>query len=150
LPAPRGAPRVDTLAKDIAVLDDDVPEIDPDPHGDAPLVRQRLVSFRDRVTQRRGAARSVNDTMEIGEHQFGGLLENIPAEFGDLRLDDLSQNHPQPGEAVGLLARQQPAVAGYQDCRRSTLDALSRLFGHDRWPPIARCGKDAPHLTTDV
>ena len=129
---------VDAVAKDVAFLDDDVAEIDSDPHRDALFIRQRLVRLRDRIAQRGGAARGLDDVVEIDEHQFGGLLEDISAEFGDLRFDDLGQKGSQLGEVLLLVAGEQPAVAGHQDGRRSAPDAPSRCLHHNSRAPLSR------------
>src|SRR6266513_2388706 len=50
---------VDAVAEDVAFLDDDVAEIDADPHRDALFIGQRLVHFGDCIAQRRRAARGL-------------------------------------------------------------------------------------------
>src|SRR5262249_13523492 len=106
-------------------------------------------ALQDLVAQRRRAAHSLNAAVEIGEHRFGGLLKNISIEFGDPWLDDSCQNRPQLSEAIGLLARGQPAVAGYQNCRQSTLDALSHFLRHDRYA-LYLDGQNTPRLIVNV
>ena len=51
---------IDAVAEHVAALDDDVAEIDPDPHGDALLVGQRLVCFT--IASRSAAAQRVAST----------------------------------------------------------------------------------------
>ena len=129
-PGQRPDPRcdVDAVAEDVASLDDDIAEIDADPH---PMRRSSgNVWFICATASRRPAAQRAasDDVVELDEHQFSGLFEDISAEFDDQRLDDLGQKTPQVGEAVRFIARQQPAVAGHQDGRKSAPDAPSHIL----------------------
>ena len=108
---------VDAVAEDVAFLGDDVAEIDPDPHRDALFLGQRLVRLRDRVAQSGRAARRRDDVVEVSEDYLGGLLEDVSAEFGDLRFDDPGQKPPQLGKVLFLVAGEQPGIAGYQNGR---------------------------------
>jgi hypothetical protein len=131
---------IDAVAEHVAALDDDVAEIDPDPQGDAPLGRQRLVCLNNRVAQRRGTARCLDDALEFAERQIAGLLEQVAVVSADQRLDDLGQNGAQLGDPVGLVAGQQPAIAGHQNGRQPTPDPRSRHIRHDNCAPTARGG----------
>src|SRR5262249_34042247 len=102
---------VDTLTEDVARLEDDVAEIDPDPHRDAWVGRKRLVHWRQGITQPRRAARRFDRVVEIDEYEFGGLLEYVSAEFGNLRFDDRALETPQLGKILLFVAREQPIVA---------------------------------------
>jgi hypothetical protein len=55
--------------------------------------------------------------VEISEDYFGGLFEDVSAEFADLGFDDPGQKPPQLGKILFLIAGEQAAVAGYQDSR---------------------------------
>ena len=82
---------------------------------------------RHRLAQGGGAARRLDDAVELDQREIAGLLEDLSAEFGAQRLDDFGQNRPQPGEALGLVPGKQPAVAGDEDCRKPAPDARSCL-----------------------
>jgi hypothetical protein len=108
---------IDAVAEDVTVLGDDVAEIDADAHRDALLGHQRRVFLRHRVAQAGGASRRLDDTVEFDQCQIAYVLEDISAVFAGQRHDDLGQNRFQLGDPVNLVARQQPAVAGHEDCR---------------------------------
>jgi len=129
-PGQRLYPRcdVDTVTKDVALLGDDIAEIDTDPHRDALFVRQILVHLRDHVAQRGRAARGAYGVLELGEHQLRGLFEDIPIKLEDLRLDDFGQKCPEAGKTVGFIAGQQPVVAGYQDGRVTATGACAHIL----------------------
>ena len=131
---------IDAVAENIAALDDDVAEIDADPQGDAPLGRQGLVLLDDRIAQGRRAARCLDDALELAERQIAGLLEQVAAIFADQRLDDFGQHAAQLGDPVGLVAGQQPSVAGDQNGRQPPPDPCSRHIRHGDCAPIARRG----------
>jgi hypothetical protein len=73
--------------------------------------------LRDRIAQSGRTARRLDDVVEISEDYFGGLFEDVSAEFADLGFDDPGQKPPQLGKIFFLIAGEQAAVAGYQDSR---------------------------------
>jgi len=117
------------------------PRLTPIRRGDAPLGRQRLVLLCDRLAQTRGAARRLDDALELAKRQIAGLLEEIAAVFTDQRLNDLGQNGAQIGDPVDLVAGQQPTIAGDQDCRQPAPNPRSRHIRHDDCAPIERRGE---------
>jgi hypothetical protein len=97
--------------------------------------------FFSTIASRSGAARCLDDAPELAKRQIAGLLEQVTAVFADQRPDDLGQNGMQLGDPVGLVARQQPAIAGHQNSRQPTPDPRSRHIRHDDCAPIARRGE---------
>ena len=98
--------------------------------------------MRNRIAQRCGAAGRLDDTLELAKRQIAGLLEQIAAVFTDGRLDNLGQDGAQIRDPVGLVARQQPAIAGHQDGRQPAPDPRFRPFRHDDCAP----SKDAASI----
>ena len=92
-----------------------------------------------RIAQGGGATRRLDDAVELDQHQFAGVLEDVAAEFGDQRLDDFGQKRRQPGKAFRFVAGKQPAVAGDQNRRESAPDAPFR-------DPPTRSSRTSPKL----
>lgn len=68
---------IDAITKHIAVLGNDVAEINADPQREAPLGRKALVFCQDGLADRNGAARRLNDALKFNERQVAGLLEQV-------------------------------------------------------------------------
>jgi len=84
--------------------------------------------LRNGITQPRRAARRFDRVVEIDEYEFGGLLEYVSAEFGNLRFDDRALETPQLGKILLFVAREQPIVAPDHNGRKSALGARSGIF----------------------
>src|SRR6516165_10031932 len=130
LPGQRPNPRgdIDAVAEDVAFFENDVAEIDTDPHRDALFVRQSLVHLRNRVAQCGRTTRGLDAALKLDEHQLGRFFEDISAELDDLRLDDFGQECPEAGKTVGFIAGQQPVVRGYEDGRVSATGARTHIL----------------------
>src|SRR6516162_7528683 len=103
---------VDTIAKDVAVLDDDVADIDADAELDPAVRRQRGVAldhcrlYLGRATQR------VDDAGELDQEAIAGGLDDAPLMAGDPRIDDFGAQHLQPGKRRFLGGFDQARIAG--------------------------------------
>ena len=128
----RSYPRcdVDAVAKDVAFLLDDLAEIDSDADRDTVFFGEGLVALRDLVAQSGGTVGCLDDVVEIGEHQFGGFLEDVSAKLGDPRSDHPGHKGSELGEILLLVTRGQPAVAGHQDGRMSAPGLRSGILWH--------------------
>ena len=135
---------IDTVTENVAGLENDVAEIDPDAHREAAFGGQSAVSLENRIAQGGGATRSLDDTVELAEHPLPCRIDNVSAEFRNSRLDHFDHKRRQFGEALRFVAGEKPAVAGHQNRRKSAPDAPFCILGHDGCAPIARCGNDAP------
>ncbi len=135
---------VDTVAKNVPALGNDVAQIDPDAHGDPPLVGQAAVLFAHALPQRRGAAHCIDHAFELEQSDIASLLEDLSAVLSAQRRDDVAQNRPQLGEARDFVSRKQSAVTGDQDCRQTAPCSSTGFLGHHGGTPIPSCGDDAP------
>ena len=81
---------IDAVAENIATLDYDIVEIDPDAQRNAPVGQQRVVELRDRVAQSAGTAHGLDDALELDEHPVARPPDDMSAAFEDLRLDNFS------------------------------------------------------------
>ena len=93
---PRGD--VHPVAKNVAVVEDDVAEVDPEPVGDAPILRGDRLAVRHRGLDFDRAADRILGRGEFRQHPVAGGLDDPPAAARDLRIEQF--------RAVDLLARQ--------------------------------------------
>jgi len=131
---------IDAVSENVAVLGDDIAEVDADAYRDALLFRQFPVPLCHRVAQRRGATRRLDDAVELDKQSFTSCADDAAAVFEDFRAEDHGRKGPQPGEAVLLVAGKQPVQSNEQYCRKPAPRAPSRLLRHETRPLIARCG----------
>ena len=81
---------VDAVAEDVAVLDDDVADIDADAELDAPLRRHVGVALGHPALHLDGAAHRIDDAGELDQQAVAGGLDDAAAVLGDLRIDQLA------------------------------------------------------------
>ena len=78
---PRG--NVHAVAVDVAVLDDDVAEIDADAEADAPHLRLVRLGPGHRSLYGHGAGHGLDDTRELAQGTVAHELDNPAAVLGD-------------------------------------------------------------------
>jgi len=110
---------VDSIPEEIAFLDDDVVQIDPDTEHYPPVGQQCLVYSRTYFNQDNRAAHSLDDARELSKYLIAGPLNDASTKFADLRLNIFGPQGGQTGEATRLISRLEQFVTGEQD-RRET------------------------------
>jgi hypothetical protein len=75
-----------------------------------------------------GATHGLDNALELDEQPVAHPSDDMPTEFGDLRLDDFGPQEGQSGEAFRFISRQGAAIPGEQDCRKSALDTPCRIL----------------------
>ena len=135
---------VDAVAEDVAVLGDDVAEIDPDPQRDALFAQAASGSFarprRAAAAAQRVASTTLSNSMSASSPVYLKMFPPNSAICGSMIS---VRSASQPGKVLFLVAREQPAVAGYQDRRKPAPNALSRFLRHDAVHLFARCGRNS-------
>jgi hypothetical protein len=104
---------VDAIAKDVAVLDDDVADIDPDAPLYAPLGRNRVVALGHARLHLDRAAQRVDDARELDEKAVSAGLYDPAAVLGDLRINQIRADPLEPRECTLLVGANQARVAGH-------------------------------------
>jgi hypothetical protein len=87
---------IDSVAEDVATIDDDVTEIDADAKADAPRLRNVPVAVEHGALDLGSAAHRVDDTAELHQQSVAGGLDDAAAMFGDLRVDEFPAMRLQP------------------------------------------------------
>src|SRR5215472_868095 len=87
---------IDTIAEDVAVLDDDVADINAYAPGNAGARRHLPLPGR-------GATQRVDNARELDEEPVAGGLDQPAAMAGDQRIDKLSAQRSEPGECAFLV-----------------------------------------------
>jgi len=119
---------VDAVAEDIAVLDDDVADIDAHAKFDAPLCRCCGVAGDHLPLQLDRAAHRVDDAGELDKQAVAGSFDDATPMLGDFGIAEFTANRAQRRERALFVLAHQPRVAGdidRQDGRQPSLDPFS-------------------------
>jgi len=113
---------IDAVAKDVAVLDDDVAHIDADAKLDAAVGRHAGVAPGHLVLDIDGAAQCVDDTAELDEQPVAGGLDEAAAVLGDFRIEEIATQRFEAFEGAAFISADQPRIArhiGREDRRKT-------------------------------
>jgi hypothetical protein len=119
---------IDPIAKNIAILDDDVADVDSHPELDAPVLRHSLIAGSHLPLCLHRASNSVDHAGELSQEAVTSSLDYAATMLGDLRVADLSAQSAQHSERGFLVLTHKPGIACYIDRQyrcKATLDALS-------------------------
>jgi len=103
---------VDPIAVDVALVDDDVADINADAELDALFRGHADVALGHPALQIDRAAHRVDDAGEFDEEAIAGGLDDAAAVFDDLGVEKLAPVALQCGERAFLVQPHQPRVAG--------------------------------------
>src|SRR6516162_4850168 len=101
---------VDTVAKDVAVLDHNVAHIDTDPKLDSLVRRYRRVALGHAGLQLGCTAQRIYHTAELDEEAVTRCLDEPAVMSGDLRIEQLSLYRLEPLEGTALVHPDQARV----------------------------------------
>ena len=107
---PRG--NIDAVAEYVAVLDDDVADMDANAEFDALVLRHRRVTLDHAVLNFNGTARGVDGACELNQDTIAGPLDDAAAMIRDLRFQELAPMSIEPRQRAFLVGSHQAAVAG--------------------------------------
>jgi hypothetical protein len=105
---PRGD--VDPVARDVARLDHDVAEIDPDPVVDSVFRRNVGIARGHLALDLHRGSQSRQRARELGEQPVAGGFDDATAVRQDRGIDDLAADSAQPGKRSRVVALHQPRV----------------------------------------
>jgi hypothetical protein len=146
---PRG--NVDAVAGDVVTLDDDVAEVDPNAEFDPLVGGDEQVARSHLALHLHGAAQRGRRARKFDQHAVAGRTHDAAAVLGDLRIDQLRADLPQPGMRAGLVALHEPRIAddvGDDDRGELAVDGHGGKLGRARAPPIAAANQDFSAAST--
>jgi len=82
---------IDSVAENVAVLDNDVAEVDADAEPDAPLVADHRLTLDHPALHFGGATDRIDHAWKFREEPVAGVLDNAAVVLLDLRLDQLTE-----------------------------------------------------------
>jgi hypothetical protein len=118
---------IDAVAQHIAVLDDDVAEIDADAELDLPFGLDIAIAARHPALDLDGAFGGIGRRHEFDQHAVAGRLDDPAVVLGDDGIDEL--------EPVSLEPRQRPR---FIDLHETAVP--DHVCGQDRHKPALHCG----------
>ena len=127
---------IDAIAKDVAILGDDITLMDADPEVDPPVWRQRGIAFRNGRLQLGRATHRVDDARKLDQQPIAGGLDNPAPMAGDLRVDDFGAQRLESAKRALLVGLDQPRIArdiGRENRRQPTAHG-HRCLIHPRAP----------------
>jgi len=111
MPSSRAA-ILDALAHQVAVaLLDYIAEVDADAKLDATLIRQPGIALDHAVLHLDGAAHSIHDAAEFGQHLIAGALDDTTMVDRDRWVDKVTSKRPEPSQGPLFVCPSQPAKA---------------------------------------
>src|SRR5215471_9250233 len=78
---------IDPITEDVAALDDDITDIDPDAKFNAVVGRNVDIALGDRLLHLDRAPQRVDDAGKLGQEAVTGRLDDAPVMAGKLRID---------------------------------------------------------------
>ena len=136
---------VHPIAQDVAVLDDDVANVDADAEREAPVLRHRSLALGDDFLDRDGALDRIDRAREFDQRAIAHQLDNAAVVFVDQRLDRLFPERLQARDRACFVGLDQAAVADHirgQNRRQLSLDARRHRFASTR---ATKIGSVSPH-----
>src|SRR6202022_1945882 len=79
---------VHAVAEDVATINDDVADIDPNAKLDPLPLRHICVALHHATLNIKSTAHGVDHAAELGQHSITGVLDNTAAVFGNLGIDE--------------------------------------------------------------
>src|SRR5579862_9214828 len=127
---------IDPVAEDVALLDDNVADVNPDTDFDALLIRNADIALRHPVLHVDGAARGVHGADEFDQYAVAGAFDDTAAMLRDGRFEEFAAVGVEPGERAFLVGTHQPAVSRDIGGENRRKPPLHTLFGHIRRAPL--------------
>jgi len=136
---------IDAIAVDVAVLDNDVAEVHPDPEGDASILRCLGITFGHLPLHGNCAGNGLDHARELDQDPIAGGLDDASAMLTDFRIDQLAPMRLQPREGIFLVGAHEPAVARHVRGENGRQPAFGAFRGQSG-PPRTAWAEELPAL----
>ena len=116
------------VAVDVAVLDDDVAEIDAHTEYDPLFLANAVIAIRHPALDRDGTGDSLNDARELDQQTIARRLYDPALVLADLRVDEFTTMGSEPRKCAGFVLTHEAAVTGDiggENGRKTPLYSLS-------------------------
>jgi hypothetical protein len=97
----------------IVSFENDISQIDPDPHRNAAILGHVAVVFRHGALQAQGTLNCVDDAAELCQQAIAHELEDAPVVTSDLRFEELFPERPQTLECPRFVKLHEAAVSNH-------------------------------------
>jgi hypothetical protein len=101
---------IDVVAKDVAILDDNIPDIDTDAKLDAVVGRYTGVAPDHLALHLDGTAQCIHHTTELDQQPVVGGLDQATAVLGDFRVEEVAAQRLEAFEGATLVGSDQPRI----------------------------------------
>lgn len=123
---------VDAIAEDIVFVDDDIPDVYPDPKLDPGIVRHGDVLCGDAALDFDRATSCVHRTGKLYQHAVAGGLDDPSAMSGDCGIDKGLSDRLQPSQGAFLVSAHKTAIARHVRRQYSRQPSLHPFPGQKR------------------
>ena len=121
---------IDALAENVAVFDDDVPDVDANTELDALVRSHSHVALGHTALLLHGAADSVHSANELDQYPVACAFDDSSAMFGDVGLEKFAPVRVEARERALLVGPHKPAVAGDITSENGGEPPLDSPIGH--------------------
>ena len=104
---------IDAVDKDVALVHDNVAEIDPDAEYDPLILWRRCVPRGHSTLHRDRAGDGLNDAWELDQDAVAGGFDDAAFVFGDARIDQFAAMRFEARQGASLVLAHEPRVAGH-------------------------------------
>ena len=125
---------VDAVAVDIALVDDDVTDIDADAELDPAIFGNGGVALGHAALDFHGATHGIDCARKLDQRTVARGFDDAAAVFGDLGIDEFATVGLERSESAFLVDAHQAAVASNVGCEDSGQSSFDALFGHKDRP----------------
>src|SRR5262249_45937223 len=101
---------IHAVAKDVTILDYNIPYIDTDAKLDALLVRDRGITVGHAGLHLGRAAQRIDDAGKLDQEPVACRLDEPAVVRGDSRIDQFSPDSPEPGEGAAPVRPHQARI----------------------------------------
>ena len=120
---------IDAVAEDVALLDDDIAEIDADAVEQRARGRHVPIAPRHALLKIDGATQRLGDALEFDQHAVAGRLDDAPPALGDRRIDEFEPDGLQPGKRSRFVHFHEAAIADHVGGDESRRAGALQLVG---------------------